>query len=121
MNLRKKKGNQAEQLVCQYLCDNGFAIIARNYRKRYGEIDIIAKKNDLLVFVEVKRRDTNQIDPAEVIIPSKQRKIISVAKEFLSTHTNTITCICRFDVALVGTQDNNLQIRYIANAFTTDE
>lgn len=84
MNLRKKKGNQAEQFVCQHLCDNGFTIIARNYRKRYGEIDIIAQKNDLLIFVEVKRRDTNQIDPSETIIPSKQRKIIAVAKEFFS-------------------------------------
>ena len=55
MNFRKKKGDHAEQLVCQHLLDNGFVIVARNYRKRYGEIDIIAKKNDLLVFVEVKR------------------------------------------------------------------
>jgi len=121
MNLRKEKGDHAEQLVCQYLLDNGFVIVARNYRKRYGEIDIIAKKNDLLVFVEVKRRDTNQIDPSEIIVLNKQRKIISVAKEFLSTHTDTITCICRFDVALVGNENNNLQIRYIANAFTADE
>ena len=121
MNLRKKKGDYAEQLVCQYLIDNGFVIIVRNYRKRYGEIDIIAKKNNLLIFVEVKRRDTNQIDPSEVIVSNKQRKIISVAKEFLSTHTDTITHICRFDVALVGNKNNNLQIRYIANAFTADE
>ena len=121
MNLRKKKGDHAEQLVCQYLLDNGFVIVARNYRKRYGEIDIIAKKIDLLVFVEVKRRDNNQIDPFEIIVSNKQRKIISVAKEFLSTHTDTITHICRFDVALVENKNNNLQIRYIANAFTTDE
>ncbi len=121
MNLRKKKGDYAEQLVCQYLIDNGFVIIVRNYRKRYGEIDIIAKKNNLLIFVEVKRRDTNQIHPSEVIVSNKQRKIISVAKEFLSTHTDTITHICRFDVALVGNKNNNLQIRYIANAFTADE
>jgi len=121
MNFRKKKGDHAEQLVCQYLLDNEFFIVDRNYRKRYGEIDIIAKKNDLLVFVEVKRRDTNKIDPSEIIVTSKQRKIISVAKEFLSTHTDTINYICRFDVALVGNQNNSLQIRYIANAFTADE
>jgi len=44
MNLRKKKGNNAEQAVCNYLENNRFTIIARNYRKRYGEIDIIAQK-----------------------------------------------------------------------------
>ncbi len=121
MNLRKEKGNQAEQFVCHHLSNNGFTILARNYRKRYGEIDIIAKKNNLLAFVEVKRRDGQYIDLAEVITFSKQKKIISVAKEFLSTHTNTISYICRFDVALVGTQDDNLQVRYITNAFTADE
>jgi putative endonuclease len=121
MNSRIKKGILAEQFVCDYLTNNGFTIIVRNYRKRYGEIDIIAKKDDLLSFIEVKRRDTSQIDIAEIITPSKQAKIISVAKEFLSTHTNTITNICRFDVALVETQNNNLQIRYIVNAFTANE
>ncbi len=101
--------------------NNGFTVIARNYRKRYGEIDIIVQKHNVIAFVEVKRRDTNNIDPSETIIPSKQKKIIYVAKEFLATHTNTIDYVCRFDVALVENKNSNLQMRYIANAFTADD
>ncbi len=112
-------GKRGEDLVAQYLQKQGFTIRERNYRKRYGEIDLIVQKDDLLAFVEVKWRNRPQIDPAEVIVRRKQRKIIAVAKEFLATHTIT-DVVCRFDVALVEPLNNTAKIRYIANAFTSE-
>ncbi len=122
MNILTKQqaGKQGEDMVVQHLKTQGFTIHARNYRKRYGEIDLIAQKGNVLAFVEVKWRHNPYIDPAEVILSSKQRKIIAVAKEFLSTHTIT-DVTCRFDVALIEQKDNTTEIRYIANAFVSNE
>lgn len=119
-NHKKQSGVHGENLVVQYLKRQDFTILARNYRKRYGEIDIIAQKNDLLAFIEVKWRKNPAVDPAQVITYSKQQKIIKVAKVFLSTHNDT-DLICRFDVALVEQQNNTTNIRYIQNAFGPNE
>ncbi len=110
---KKSIGNYGEQLVCEKLMKEGYSIKARNYTKRYGEIDIIAIKGDVLAFVEVKNRFNPLFDMTELITRSKQRKIAAVAKAFLADyHTTQVTC--RFDVALV-TQSSN--ISYIENAF----
>lgn len=118
MNYRINKGKEGELFVAQYLQKNGYTIIAQNYRKRFGEIDLIAKKNDTIAFVEVKWRNNPLIDSAELIGPSKQKKIISIAKEFLSKHTQ-VDMVYRFDVALVEYNNNALNLQYIFNAFTT--
>lgn len=118
MNYKIQAGKQGEQLVSQHLQNQGYTIIAQNYRKRFGEVDIIAYKEDVLAFVEVKFRNKPLIDPAEIINFSKQRSMIMVAKHFLLTHTNT-DVVCRFDVALIEKTDTTLELRYISNAFTT--
>jgi len=118
MSYRIDKGKEGELFVAQHLQKDGYKIIAQNYRKRFGEIDIIAKKHDTIAFVEVKWRNNPRIDSAELIGPSKQKKIISIAKEFLSKHTQ-LDVVCRFDVALVEYNNNSLNLQYIPNAFTT--
>jgi putative endonuclease len=118
MDYRIQKGKEGELLVMQYLQKEGFTLITQNYRKRFGEIDIIAHKDDVLAFVEVKWRHNPLVDPAELIGPSKQRKIISIAKEFLSKHTYD-DVVCRFDVALIEETNNSINLLYIDNAFTT--
>lgn len=118
MNYRITKGKEGELLVAQYLQRNGYTILTQNYRKRFGEIDIIAQKNDTIAFVEVKWRHNPLIDSAELIGPSKQKKIISIAKEFLSKHTH-LEVVCRFDVALIEQNNNSINLQYIPNAFTT--
>src|SRR5689334_10726504 len=95
-----EKGKRGELFVSQYLVKNGYSILHANYRHRLGEVDIIAKKDNVVAFVEVKLRNNPLIDPAEIITLSKQKKIVSVAKLFLAKHTND-EIICRFDVALV--------------------
>ena len=111
-------GNRGESLVAQLLENKGYTIIARNYQKRFGEIDLIAERNDVLAFVEVKTRTHELFDLSELITPTKQRKIIATAKAFIAEkHYDDKTC--RFDVALL--QDCNAdKISYISNAFTEE-
>jgi putative endonuclease len=116
MNYKIQKGKEGELLVAQHLQKKGYTIIATNYRKRFGEVDLIAQKEDTIAFVEVKWRHDPLIDPAELISPSKQKKIISIAKEFLSKHTD-LDKVYRFDVALIEETYNSLNLQYISNAF----
>jgi len=118
MNYRIQKGKEGELLVAQYLKEKGYTIISQNYRKFFGEIDLIAQKKDTIAFVEVKWRHNPLIDSAELIGPSKQKKIISIAKEFLSKHNN-LEVVCRFDVALIEENNNSIELRYIQNAFNS--
>lgn len=70
-----------ENAACQYLKVRGFTILERNFRKGYGEIDIIALKGKVLIFIEVKTRSNNNFgDPFEAISKKKLAKLIEVAK-----------------------------------------
>jgi len=117
VNSRIEKGIGGESLVALHLMQEGYTILHRNYRKSYGEVDIIAQKDDVIAFVEVKWRKSPLIDPAEVITLSKQKKITTIAKLFLSLHTNG-DVVCRFDAALIEEHNNSLELRYIPNAFS---
>ena len=113
---KKSLGTSSEELIAQKLRTEGFTIIAQNYTKHCGEIDLIAQKNDLIIFIEVKARRKPLFDMAEVISRSKQQKIIMVAKHFLAQH-NINNAYCRFDVALIEYIQNEPEISYIQNAF----
>ena len=91
-------------------------ILERNYRKRHGEIDLIASKSKLLVFVEVKMRQHKYFDLSDVITPSKQRKIIAVAKGYMG-YLDKQERSYQFVVALLQGTDNRLDLTYIPNAF----
>lgn len=117
-NNRAQLGAHGEELVVNHLHINGFNIQARNYTKRFGEVDIIAAKPELLVFVEVKLRKTAYFALSDVIVPSKQKKIIMTAKDYILRNKYR-DCIYRFDVALVQQQeDGTFALEYIENAFT---
>jgi putative endonuclease len=112
-------GFAGEQATADLLTKQGFVIKDRNYRKQYGEIDIIAAKPGLLVFVEVKARRTEYFDSTDLITHSKQQKIVRVAKEYI--FRNKIDdVICRFDVALVIEKQGQPSICYIPNAFVDE-
>ena len=116
MHYRAQLGKEAEERVARKLMQDGFTILEYNYRKRGGEIDLIAAKSDLLVFVEVKMRQNNYFDLSDVITPGKQRKIIAVAKEYIGRNGWQERSY-RFDVALLQGTENNLELTYISNAF----
>jgi len=118
MDKRKQLGVEGELMVARSLERQGFTIKEKNYRKPYGEIDVIAKKKNLLIFVEVKRRKNQGFDLSQLITLSKQKKIIRTAKFFILEH-KIYNTVYRFDVALVTYDNNNQhQLTYIENAFT---
>lgn len=117
-NIQKQRGKKGEQLVIQKLISNGFTIHAHNYTKPFGEIDIIAQKEDTLAFIEVKYRRNPLFDMAELISPSKQKKIVRTAQQYCA-EKNIIDLVCRFDVALVTEDHESItHIDIIENAFT---
>ena len=114
---KQKFGQKGEALAARHLKKNGYRIIEKNYRTKLGEIDIIAKDKDTLVFVEVKSRRSRQFgNPKAAVTPRKQRKISMVALHYLkSTHRTNVSA--RFDVAAVTITHDKPQIEIIKNAF----
>lgn len=117
---RKALGAEGEKLVAQKLESEGFVICAQNYKTRQGEIDVIAQKRDVLIFVEVKLRETTYFNLSEVVSYPKQQKIIRTAAHYISKHSVQGMSF-RFDVALLENQRGSYTITYISNAFTAPE
>ncbi|MDY0133094.1 MAG: YraN family protein [Desulforegulaceae bacterium] len=96
-----KSGNKAEKFACSFLRSKKYKIILRNFRTKFGEIDIIAKDGDVLCFVEVKFRKNSDFGlPEDFVDLRKQKKIIKTAKIYLAQ--NQVSDInVRFDVVAV--------------------
>lgn len=124
---RKVVGAQGEQAVVDYLVKQGYTICARNYRIAQGEIDIIASKERVIAFIEVKARTTLYFNLSEVIVPAKQRKIIYTARQYIFRQAMR-EMVYRFDVALLSQASGTTgsaaplwNITYIKDAFTDRE
>ena len=115
---RQRLGKWGEDQACSYLFKNGYKILQRNYRCRFGEIDIVACKADELVFVEVKTRTSNAYGyPAEAVSYRKQLKYDKLAMCFLK-ETGRKNISCRFDILeIMVNRDNTFSINLIQNAF----
>ena len=104
--LMKKIGALGEELVCQWLELQNYDLLERNWRCRWGEIDIIAQDRDskAIAFVEVKTRSRNNWDEGGLLAIDfiKQEKIIKTASLFLAEYPQFVELPCRFDVALVS-------------------
>ena len=113
-------GQWGEQLVAEYLQRQGWTVVARNFRCRMGELDIVAKNAQYIIFVEVKLRKDDRFGSAcEAVTPAKQHKLRITAELYLATHSTQLQP--RFDVAEVyapqGLRTENPDIYYIENAF----
>lgn len=110
-------GKQGEEFARNYLSENGYSIIAQNYRFGRGEIDIIAEKDSVLVFVEVKTKKFGDFgDPINWVNRRKQRQIGTIARGYL--FENEITDKdCRFDVIALNWDKGAWQIEHLENAF----
>lgn len=115
-NFKQSLGASGEQQVVQHLEQEGFTILATNYRWLGGELDVVAQKNELVVMVEVKTRTQQYVAIAEMVSYPKQQKIIATARHFLANHRLPNTII-RFDVACIIADT----LTYIPNAFTPTE
>ena len=115
---RQSLGKRGEDLACAELSRRGYAILARRYRTRFGEIDIISERNETTVFVEVKARRTNRKGAAAESIPFwKRRRIAAMAVDYLAW-TGRLDRRCRFDVvAIDGIDTEHMSIRVIEDAF----
>lgn len=113
----KNTGEKGEELAALYLVDEGYRIIERNYRCRFGEIDIVAEENDTLVFVEVKcRRSDSYGDPQLAVGRDKRKKISLISLIYLAEkHLQHRTA--RFDVVAVKMLPAGHSIELIRNAF----
>ncbi|MFC1647203.1 YraN family protein [Patescibacteria group bacterium] len=95
---KQKLGKAGEDLAVKYLSKNDYLVIERNFKARYGEIDIICKKNDVLIFVEVKARIGDQFGkPEESITPWKLKEVIKTSEFYISLHPE-FTGSARIDV-----------------------
>ncbi len=110
-------GKTGEDLACAELEKRGYEIVARRYRQRSGEIDIIAMDGQTWVFVEVKARDTREFGTAaEAVTPYKQRRIARLARDYVTLHCLT-NCPCRFDVVSIHFDTGRPAIEVYQNAF----
>jgi putative endonuclease len=115
---RQHLGKRGETLATNFLKENGYTILTRNYRRLSGEIDIIARDGDYLVFIEVKTRTgTSHGHPLEAITLRKQRQISKVAQCYLA-EKNLFDTTARFDVvSIVMSRNNQAQVEIVTNAF----
>lgn len=112
----QEKGQRSEELARQLLEANGLSFVAKNFRCRRGEIDLILLTNDTLVFVEVRlRQHKGYASAAESITYSKQQRILHTALYFLHTHPQYQDCNLRFDVVLFSTLNQHPE--WIQSAF----
>jgi putative endonuclease len=82
---RARLGDAGEQAAAEHLLASGYRIVARNHRCRLGEVDLVAEKGDLLVFVEVRtRRSAVFGSPEETVDPRKQARVVRAARDFLA-------------------------------------
>lgn len=111
-------GKSGEEIALRFLKNKKYKVLEKNYRLFRGEIDIIAQKRNILVFVEVKTRRSKDFGfPEESVTPSKQQQIKKIAQGFL-VKNNLQDIECRFDVISLSLNDNEkFSIHHIKNAF----
>ena len=117
MDNKHKIGLEGQQAAEVFLRNKGYEVLARNYRTKSGEIDLIAKHGEYIVFVEVKfRKSLGYGYPREAVSSTKQKRIINTAMHYL-TNNDLTNCDIRFDVVEVLKQHGQLYASHIENAF----
>lgn len=114
----KTVGNEGENRAADYLVSKGFEIIERNWRTNRGEIDIIAFKNDILAFVEVKTLPNGTLDMIQRELNNQKRqRILKTSKRFLLNHRQYSNSYVRFDVIVIDMPGLE-PVYHIENAFS---
>jgi putative endonuclease len=113
---QKRLGNYGEELAQDYLLQKGYTLLATNWRCRYGELDIIAEHEHVLIFVEVKTRHSNDIQEAiEMVTPAKTKKLIQTIHIYMSS-VGREEDDWRFDILAIALTDNHPIIEHVENA-----
>jgi putative endonuclease len=115
--MSRQVGQTIEAQTEAYLCQQGLQPVKRNYQCKVGEIDLIMRDKDTIVFVEVRyRRSANYGDGLESITPSKIRKLHRAAEHYLVRQQLVDKIPCRFDVVAVSRPANEYKFNWINNA-----
>jgi putative endonuclease len=114
MKRNQAVGRWGEQAAADYLVERGYEIVARNIRTPYGEIDLVARKDDITIFVEVKARTTKAYGPPEVAVtPRKQAHMLGCAEHYAQQNELEHWQI---DVIAVEQLDGRVEIMHFENA-----
>jgi putative endonuclease len=114
---RRQLGTSGEVVAAKFLSALGYEIIGRNVRFRTGELDLVVRDGDTLVFVEVKTRLSNRVGTGEeAITVTKQRQLARLAQVYLSGLGGAPPA-CRFDVVIVTIENDTWQCNHLQNAF----
>ena len=114
---RQTLGELGEDLACAELARRGYAILARRYRTRAGEIDIVARDADTIAFVEVKTRVNREFGGAAAAVTGwKQRRMGQMAVDYMVRH-RLANQPCRFDVVTIEFEDGKPSVEVYSNAF----
>jgi putative endonuclease len=113
----KVLGATGEQAAVTFLEARGWTVVARNFRVREGELDVVVRRHDVVAFVEVKTRRSRRFGrPAEAVTDRKQARIRSLARRWL--HENNVHArVVRFDVIEVDERGGELRIRHLEGVF----
>lgn len=110
-------GTFGEDRAAEFLQKAGYRILARNWKSRRLELDIICSKGEELVFVEVKTRTADTLQSAkEALSPTQQKNLLKAAQDYL-TANHAWELPCRFDLICVTCESNNFYVEHITNAF----
>ena len=111
-----KLGKEGEQLAVDYLLKNGYSIVARNYIYQKAEVDIIAKKDDILAIVEVKTRSTSDFgNPQDFLKPKQIQRIIKAVDAFVISKKLDVEV--RFDIIAIVKTGKQFNIEHLENAY----
>ena len=117
MDNRRSLGDRGEDLAAAHLKKQGYNILARNYRTPIGEIDLVARHQGALVFIEVKTRRSRRFgSPQEAVHPAKQERLRNLAEYYLQQQ-GLGEVMVRFDVVGILWQEGKAQVEVIAGAF----
>ncbi|MDT8896360.1 YraN family protein [Halomonas sp. I1] len=112
----RARGAHVERLAADWLAARGLSLEAANQHAKGGELDLVMRDGDTLVFVEVRHRtDTRHGHPLETITATKRRRLIKAARFYLQR--NRLSCACRFDVLAVTGTPPELEFEWVAGAF----
>jgi len=114
---RIQTGKKGEDIAVAYLKSAGYRIVERNYKCLFGEIDIVAKDGDIVVFIEVKSRKSDEFgDPQVAVGLEKQKKISKISLKYLE-EKHLYPCNARFDVVAIKMLPSGNKVELIQNAF----
>lgn len=110
-------GQHYEDYALNYLQQRGLQLVEKNFNCRCGEIDLIMRDSDTLVFVEVKYRNSTQYgNGIEQVTRSKRTKLVNSALLYLARHSRSANPPCRFDVVGIGPEAGDDAVQWVKNA-----